>query len=254
MKPKKGKQKIFVTERDRVLFLYLFQNKIANFEQIREDVFGDLAMQTVYARLGKLRQTGFIKRTSYLSKRAIASGYFHITQKCLDEYLKGLSWVKYSHKKVDVIEHDLRLNDIKRFFLKKKLVRHFFAQNELFARLYLRNNPSIPKYASVGVDAVVGVRGPKGKLCHFGLEYEHTLQTKPKCRRQVRNYYFKPNMGAILFIYNTQNIYERFMKIDKQTSKDASYTPKLFFLSIQEILSGKEVTFENINRDKITIK
>ena len=62
-------------------------------------------------------------------------------------------------------------------------------------------------------------------------------------------------MGDILFIYNTQNIYERFMKIDKQTSKDASYGPKLFFLSIQEILSGKEeVTFENINRDKMTIK
>ena len=252
-KKHKNKKRIIITKRDKALFLYLFQNKIANFEQIRRDIFDSTAMQTVYVRLGKLRQADFIKRFPYRNKMAVSS-YFQITKKCHAEHLKGVLAVQYDRRKVDVIEHDLRLNDIRRFFLQKKRVQHYFTSNELFARFDLKGNSIISKYASVGVDAVVGVIGGDGKVCHLGLEYEHTLKPKTRCKKQVRNYYFRPNLGSILFIYKTNDIYKRFMEIDKQFS-EGSCRPKLFFLSLEEILSEKrEVAFENLNKDRIIIK
>ena len=250
---KKKPKKCFVTERDKTLFFYLFQNKIASFEQMRKDIFGGIAMQTIYCRLAKLIKEGLIERTYYWKERAMSSCY-HITEKCFDKHLKGSLELKHGRLKSDAIEHDLRLNDIRSFFLQKEYVHSYFTENELSIRSDLKDNKSLFRYASVRVDAVTGVIAPNGDFCHLGVEYEHSWKSKARCIQKVKNYYLWSSVEIILFIYKGKGMYKRFVEIDKELSENVCDS-KLFFLNIEEILSGKkEVAFKNANGDRILIK
>ena len=122
--------KLAITKRDEALFLYLFQNKIASFKQIRRDLFHNIAIQTVYRRTGKLRKGGWIEVTPYMHGKKVSS-YFGITKKCFDKKLKKHMEVRHGPLKSDSIIHDLRLNDIRGFFLSKKAVSSYFTENEL---------------------------------------------------------------------------------------------------------------------------
>ena len=246
------KHRVVITQRDNALFLYLFKNKVANFKQIHRDIFSNISVQTTYRRVGKLIKEGWVEGVPYMKGKRTAR-CFSITKKCLNEQLREYIEVEYGHLRSDSITHDLRLNDIRSFFLLKKYVSSYFTENELASNSDLKEDSEISSYCSVRVDSVVQVTGESGDIYYLGVEYEHTLKSKKRCRQKVKGYYLSQQTEAILFIYSNKEIYNCFIEIEKEFSKE--YSPKLFFLSIKDIDSDKqEVTFRNIHGDIIEIK
>ena len=246
-------QKVIITPRDRELFLYLFQNKIASVEQVKQDIFADIKKQTMYTRLSKLRRVGWIERTPYMEGKKVSS-YYNITKKCLDRHLKEAVEAKGGSLKPDSLFHDLRLNDIRRFFLSRKCIRSYFTENELATNFDLKENLKVSSYGSARVDAVVRMQARDGKLCHLGVEYEHTFKSKKRCREKIRGYYLRHQVEVILFIYGSKGIYHRFMEMEKGFSQQYR-RPKLFFLGIKDMTSDDhEVTFTNLQGDRVRIK
>ena len=244
--------RIAVTSRDKDLLLYLFQNKIASFEQIQKDIFGGISVWTVYRRLRKLRKAGWIECLPYMDGEKVSS-YFNITSKSL-EWVRESMEVTGGSLKSDSITHDMRLNDIRRFFLPKERVDAYFTENELATNSDLKENLAVSAYCSARVDAVVRMMGKKGKLCHLGVEYEHTLKSKKRCREKIKNYYLRPYAEVILFIYKGQGIYNCFVNLEKEFSQRYS-PPKLFFLDIKKVLSDDtEVVFTNIRGNRVRVK
>ena len=246
-------QKVIITPRDRDLFLYLFQNKIANVQQIKRDLFPKVAMQTMYVRLGKLRKAGWIESTPYMERKTISS-YFNVTPECVKHHLEESIEVKGGSFKSDSISHDLKLNDIRKYFLGKKRIKSYFTENELVSNNDLKENRKIASYGSTRVDAVVRVEAKNGDLCHLGMEYEHTLKSKKRCREKVRRYYLRPQAEVILFIYRSKSIYNCFKKVEEDFAQQYR-RPKLFFLSLKEVTSeNHEVIFRNIHGDRVCIQ
>ena len=246
-------QKIIVTPRDKELFLYLFQNKIANLEQIHRDLFSAILKSTMYKRLNKLVKAKWVERNAYIEGQKILS-CFNITKRCLDTHLKETFDMRGGVLKSDSIFHDLRLNDIRSFFLKQKCIDSYFTENELVTNDDLKENLKISSYGSARVDAVVRMVGRNRRLCHLGLEYEHTFKSKKRCREKIRSYYLRPQVEVILFIYEDRSIYHRFMEMEKEFSEQ-SRRPKLFFLDIKDMtLKNGEVIFTNLQGDRVRIK
>ena len=107
----------------------------------------------------------------------------------------------------------------------------------------------ISSYRASRVDAVVRIRAKDGNLCHLGVEYERTLKSKKRCREKVKNYYLKPQVEVILFIYESHRIYRNFVDIEKEFSQD-NCLPKLFFLSGKEITSSGSLKLFSLTYEK----
>ena len=247
-------RKVIITQRDKELFLYLFYNKIASIAQIKEDLFKGISMRAVYQRLRKLQMAEWIECTPYKDEKGRLSSHFNVTKKCLSHHLKKSIEVEGGSLKSDSILHDLQLNDIRRFFLSKKCIESYFTENELATNLDLKGHLKISSYGFARVDSVVRVKAKDGNLCHLGVEYEHTFKSKERCRQKIKNYYLKPQVEVILFIYKSKGIYNRFSDLETLFSQQYDH-PKLFFLDIKEMTSrNNEVVFKNINGDRIPIK
>jgi len=120
-----------VTERDRNLFDYLFENKVATVEDIRHDIFNNASKALVYKRLGKLERSELIQRSAY----SLEDKLFHVysvTEKSYERFIVIIKEdIRRRQLKSDTIEHDLALVDIKRRLKKLVRIKNYFSENQL---------------------------------------------------------------------------------------------------------------------------
>ena len=72
---KKKNKRVVLNHRDRELFNYLYQVKVATAKQIRRDVFDDVSLTVIYRRLKKLIRKKYIQRIPFFDGKKNISAF-----------------------------------------------------------------------------------------------------------------------------------------------------------------------------------
>lgn len=250
---RKQNERLCLTDRDKRIFHYLFVNKVATIDQIRRDNYGDIALQSIYVRLRKLKDKGFLHTSAIPGQKGFKTVY-SITKLSFSRFVKErYDNIKGLCLKSDAIEHDLALVDIRSVMQTRNLVDSYFTENQSIAIGSANSTSTWGSLISCRVDGVVKLNVGNGQHTYVGLEYEGSLKNKERCHKKVNNYYLRPDIEAILFVCKDTSISKRFIDIEKEMRPEGRH--KLFLANLEDVKRNNlEIVFENIKGTKIIFK
>ena len=165
---------IEITDRDRLLFKELFENRVMSVDQIRTDIFSKVSQQAISRRLVKLTEYAFIERRTICDLGGSKLSVYLNTQKAIKKMCG-----EYGHRitselcKSDSVEHDLRLVDLRRRFMTMKCVTKYHTENVLQSCHEFSDSEDIRPFVIHNTDAVLEIE-KNGKKITIGLEFENS--------------------------------------------------------------------------------
>lgn len=245
--------KLVLTSRDREIFKFLFQCKIATTKDIQKAFFLKKNIGTTRNRLTKLYKFGYINRNvverrpgkwiyaCYLSKEGFKEMRQASPFKIVRQELKS-----------DAPAHDLSLVRLKLKMAGTPSIKSWYSENELQSYQDLQEHCDFEPYYKSRTDIVIDVfNNDKSKSKLFGLEYEERPKMTSRIRDKFEGYLSKDDIFRLIYVSKEQSIQDKLMttlkEIEAHTGKD-----KFYFATMNEILSAQnKFTFENINGKKM---
>ena len=247
---RKKTSKVVLGTRDRELFNYLYEVKVATTSQIGRDVFKNVTKTVIYRRLKKLIDKKFLVRVSFFNgKRAISA--FSLSKTGLRKFILDGERDDYKIKRClsDSIEHDIILNDIRHLFLGLNQVEDYFSENVLTSGISLGEKEKweqIKELKELSPDGIVLVRR-NGKLFFVGVEYEHCLKYSFRYRSLFYRYHTS-RATAVFYICRDKKILKRVIRRESECSQRRQ-NKKVLFATLEELFSNpKKLTFQSSNR------
>ena len=234
------RRRLAVTQRDEKLFAYLFVNKVAAVEDIRKDIFGGVAVQTVHRRLVKLSHAGFVEASGQREKgnRMIYS----LTKKGFREYIAEDKAIKRVQLKSDSVEHDLTLLEIKRYLRALEMVLGVYSEN-LFKSGLMDDVPEVKKLKELWPDAIVKIKFEE-KTLFLPLEYEASAKYSRRNDKLLAKYNTSPHVLGVIFISKTAAIERRVLQ--KEKTKGTKPKGKLYYCRLEDVVkSERKLTLTN---------
>ncbi len=239
----------FITNRDQILFQFLFENKAATGIQIHENIFPRIRKQTAYRRIAKLVKSGWIGKQG-LSNGNILQNVFNLTEKSYRQYVlkEGLNDRRLQLTS-EVLAHDLTLVEIRNRLSKVSSVKRYYPENLLQSCFEFSESEDFKPFIDLRSDAVLEVSLQDKFTFIVPLEYEASLKTKERNQKKILHYYIKHDGNSVLFICKDQTTLKSLAKIDQEISQE--FKPKLYFALLSDVLRASEkLTFISSNQEK----
>ena len=245
---KSDRRRLAMTKRDEKLLRYLFVNKVATTEDIREDIFNNISRQTVNRRLVKLAHAGLIRAITLRDKKNLMA--HSLTTKGFDKYISDKTSLLRVQLKSDCIEHDLTLLKIKRELKKLDMVLGYYSENLVRSGI-MDYVPEIKIIGQVLPDAIIKLK-IEGKILFVPLEYEASSKYSKKNDSLILKYYIQPDIPGVLFISKSASIEKKI--VQKELGRGTKRKGKFYFSLLENVIGGdKKVTFKNVKGDTLEI-
>ena len=237
--------RVVLGERDFKLMRSLFENKIANREQINKQFFNNVSVNTVNRRLRKLVDIGLIIRTPAMVGGRAIYGY------CLSQ--KGLIKIKpmlpYQVKTKTTLSecplHDIALNDIRQVFETKSAVQSYYTENVLQTCEEFKLSKQFRSFVELNSDAMAEVNTKVGAL-NLAVEFDTIHKNKDRYEQKISAYYTKRGVDGVLYICASKHILNRLLKIDGVVADRHSRKPKVYLAMLGDVISARdEMMFTN---------
>ena len=224
-----------LNHRDRELFNYLYEVKVATASQITRDIYKGLTKTVVYRRLKKLIGQQYLVRTHYFDKTRAISVY-SLSKSSLRRFVLGRD-DKYKIKRClsDSIEHDVILNDIRHLFLSLQEVDDYLSENILHSDASFVTTEELQPFKNVSPDGVILLR-KKGKVFHIAIEYEHTLKYSSRYRSLFFRYYLESDIPHVFYICRDKKILQRVSRVEKGSVERGR--EKVLFTTLDDLFSN----------------
>jgi len=241
------------TPRDKILFKYLFEHKVAIRRQVALDVFGGATKQTVNMRLSKLVLHKYLDTDAIILSRK-ATHTYSLGEKGFQELVDDYKYRIANYKgKSDSVQHDLVLVDIMHVLKQKKIVKELYTENMLRGCIELRESKEFTAFSRLKSDGAMKIIGEKG-LYNIALEYDVNPKSRERYQKKLLAYYLNRSIQGIIYICNNMQIISLLQSIDNEICKQGYY-PKFYYGLIEKLISGKpELTFSNIKSDIFHLK
>ena len=187
---KNKKKELIINKRDRRLFKYLYENKIASVKQIGRDVFKNCHFSATNRRLRKLQRKGFLKEIA-LARSTHAFKAYSITAKAFDGYLSD-QFGKITRRQFESSSpfHDIDLLDIRFSLSGRDKIVDYVTENVLQAGYGGLNGLNIDCLIEHYPDAIIRIK-VGDKHYDFCLEYEASLKSKDTMRGFFKKILFR---------------------------------------------------------------
>lgn len=237
--------RVVLGERDFKLMRALFENKIANREQINKHFFHNVSVNTVNRRLRKLVDIGLIVRIPVMVGGRAIYGY------CLSR--KGLIKIKpmlpYKVKTKTTLSecplHDFALNDIRQAFEARSAVQSYYTENVLQTCSYLNSNKKFRSFVELNSDAMAEVTTKVGAL-NLAIEFDTIHKNKDRYQQKINAYYVKRGVDGVLYICASKHILNLLLKIDMAVADRHLRKPKVYLAMLGDVISARdEMIFTN---------
>lgn len=240
---------IHIRDIDQKLFNYLFLNKVATSEQIKRDIFESISHQAIYKRLNKLMKFGYI--TANYHKELNGRLVYSLTTKTFNQYIDGKSYLSKTKQLLsNSILHDLDLVDIRCKLKRFKQVKDYYTENLLKSGLSSLDAKTLEDFKGFQFDAIINInRG--SQIFLLPLEYERSLKFAARYLEYFKKLYARPEISAILYIGHNQKMLHKIQSYEKSMVQNA--WPKVFYISLSDLLDHNTVSFQNIKNEKITL-
>lgn len=234
---KRNQLKFIINERDRALFSYLYEVKVATCDQIMRDVFTNVSKTVFYRRAKKILHMGLIKRAGVFDGDKYTTTY-SLSKMGLNKFILG----KDDHFLIkrclsEAVIHDLTLNDIRHLFLSKKNVSNYLTENVLNSHGSIVTDKMYDDYRRCGSDAFVELTINNQKI-FAAIEYEHTLKYSNRYIDLFGKYYSAYGIDAIIYITSDKRILTNVQKVEKMMRDQAQ--SKVFFALMSDLKNNPD--------------
>ena len=242
-----------LTDRDRHLFVRVFENRVMTLGQIHSEIFSGISRTAVSRRLSKLREYSYLERRVIQSEHGRDISAYLTTSTALKE-LRG----RYSREitselcKSDSLDHDVKLVEVRRRLEGLKCVTGYYTENVLQACDEFKSVDVIEPFVRNYTDAVLEFEKNAHKIT-VGLEFENSDKGIERYTRKLISYYSDANVPIVLYICA-----EPFIRRALERAELAvvgQNRPRCFYAMSEDVLGVVDsCTFVNLNGDKITLK
>ena len=238
-----------LTERDRVLFNYLFITKGATRLQIHRDIFVDLSRVIVHRRLEKLYKHRYIKKFPTFFEGAKTA--YHLEP-------KGLSYCDFSgvepqrvQLKSSCPDHDFSLIEIRNVIFRAEGLVHYLTENQLQSGLlgsYSFNyGPFIDRFS----DAFLRIKLGRGEFSG-AIEFEKSIKSNDRYIDLFLRYYMSKKIEFVLYVVCSPQLIPMIWSIDNQVRRQKR--SKIFTVTYDDLKFSKDfVSFRSSERLILTI-
>jgi hypothetical protein len=226
-----------ITERDKKIFRFLFDSKVATAKQIWRRFFLSKSIRSCEMRLSRLVESGWIKCSGHKSHKRLHSVYF-LTARAYEDFVM-IAGVNDRRRQLqsDSIDHDLTLADLRERFEKNSIVQRVLLENELQSSHEHSSFDELLHLIRIRSDAAVEILVNRQDRYWIPLEYESTLKSIERCKAKLREYYLGYSGAIVFFICKDETVLSRMKVIDRELSKDSR--SKMYFALVKDVLSSE---------------
>ncbi|MCI5072643.1 hypothetical protein MRY82_06875 [bacterium] len=249
----KIKKGCLINARDIQIFEYLFEHRVALLEHIAQNIFTNIAYQTVVNRLNKL------SHYSWLDKKPINhygqyKNVYSISKKAFAHYIDS-EWYDFSYTqlKSDSILHDLKLIEVKQKLCSLNTVVQIESENHLHKKSIHDPSKVRSGFSRLRSDAAIHFNFGTGKIQTVPLELELSQKSKKQCHKKILDYYTLTSYPLILYIHSSPAIRNQ-MELS-ETKVTTNQNSRLYFCTLDNVLSHNgTVKFKNQKGKVLTLQ
>lgn len=242
-----------VTERDRQIFQFLFENKAATALQLAELFFENKNTKIAYKRLYRLSRSGWLRKGGYLHHERPHILY-GVSDEAFDQYVlePGVN-DRRRQLRSDCIDHDLALVDILICFKKNRATQKYIPENLLQSSHEFAESNEWKSLVELRSDAGVELLIQDQYRYLVPIEYEASLKSKERCRNKIHRYYMRHDGDAVFMICKDQSVLNRMVETELEVSRETK--PKMYFSLLSDVLKNpSQMTFTQAQGDKYVIE
>lgn len=232
LKSKKKKLRVMVTSRDKAIFRFLFEQKVASQESIHNRFFSGKSNEACIKRMQMLFKCDFVKKINV----PIIDRYrviYSLTEKSFRLIKDGLSLNgNETRLKSDSIEHDLELTKLRLVIEDFSKIVRVYPENYLQCCNLGEHEDALLPLKEINADAALLYRGKKGSF-FLSFEYERTLKQRSRYKEKLLDYYLDKEITAVLYLCKTRQIERVIRQVDNEYRKERA--SKVYTLCHEEI-------------------
>lgn len=242
-----------LTERDKKVFQFIFEQKVSSFEQIRDRFFPDTSDRTTRRRLYQLKNSGLLRHVPHTDGRRLrhlfrlsSKAYrHHVLERGVNDLVSQLA----SHS----IDHDLTLTELRTRFERARTTVAFYPENVLQSSEKFSKLEDFRDYVLLRSDAVAEFVVKNKFRYVIPVEYEASIKSIERCEEKMMNYYIKSEAQSVFWICKNGSIQSRLENIER--SFGDKFKPKMYFALQEKVLSDSDsFTLTSIQGKQITIR
>ena len=227
--------KVVLTERDRKLLHFLFENRGSTLLDINSNIFHSKHRQNIFKRLKKLRDVKLIGMDTSMN---LPSRYFYFIQsRGLKECYPKNKTLKGLRLKSPDVRHDFLLMKVRNVLEESQIIHHYYTENMMFLDSFQWQMGDVFKYDhSLRPDALFITVDDDGPI-YNAVELEINQKGSKNYREKIQKYYFNRKISYVLLISSSRTIEKRIMQEEK--SLHPTGNTKFFYGNLESLLEEK---------------
>lgn len=232
-----------ITERDVQLFHYLHAVKVATYKQIHRDIYPEYKLKSVCNRVVEFEKLKLVTGTQ---NRIFSCGerVNSLSKVGFEQFVAKGSELR-SELKSEVINHDLKLVDLRHAIMKLEKISTYFTENQVQTWGLSDFGIESSKLVQLHSDALARIKFSNGEIW-AAIEYESSDKLSQRYEPILRKYYLSEEIGVVFCVCKTENLIHRVSKVEK--SLFPSDQPKFFYQVVDHFQKNESVSFFNCNK------
>ena len=211
--------------RDLSILQFLFEQRVATFQQLASRFFQSRDRSTVQHRLAKLIRSGYIVAFGIPCLGRMRTAY------ALED--KGFEVVKQTYRlkiaqslyKSDSVLHDICLVDFRGRLERAKSIVQIIPENVLQACAAFTESEKFRSFVAINADAALVVK-TSNRQFQVGFEFEASAKTPSRYEKKLSDYYLSSQVAAVFYVCSDARIEQLIRHADAEVGQ--KYEPKVY--------------------------
>ena len=242
-------KKVILNRRDRDLFNFLYEVKVANSWQVVREIYPNLSITIFYRRINKLIRAKLIKRIPALDEKRGLISVYTLSKSTLTKYILGKNDVYANHRcHSDSVTHDLYLTEIRHYFRNCGQVQEYFTENIIQSETAVYANRGVNYYRGLNGDALAIIKVDNQNRT-VAIEYEHTIKYSSRYYDYFNQYNNYKHISALLYIVRDKKMLRTIQEEEKKVTKPNNFV--VYYAVRDELFENpKELIFTASDGEK----
>ena len=226
---------LIVTERDRKIFQFIFERRVATLDQIHRKFFSSAKIQTVHDRLSRLVKENYLLKMAVDYKGRLTA-VFGISPSALKAFANQYRYaITKPLLKSDSISHDLALSEVRERLERAEMVAEYLSENMLHACAALTEAKKLGPFVRANSDAALVLRARTDRFI-VALEYEVSEKEISRYAKKITEYYLSPEVDGVFYVCGNNRIENVVRQIDTEVGQ--KFQSKIYTCQEKTIHSG----------------
>ena len=203
------------TDRDREIFQFMFENRMATAMDITNRFFNQNARRNVIRRLNKYKKAGLVGMDASPDLKQV---YFYFLKNAgIKKLYPDAEFLDGNRLKSPNPVHDSTLMEVRNILSKSRIIHEYYTENMLEAddTLEYKSHGMLSGYDDVRPDALFITKSDKRIILNT-VELELSAKSRNRYIDLIQRYYLNEKISYVIFISATKSIEKKVMTLEKE--------------------------------------